>query len=70
MLHDRCWYCHTIGIIGSACRRCSHEVGRTSRVDCRCQRCAGDCPECNGTGQRTGWFGSGFCVACDGSGRA
>lgn len=63
-----CSWCRTVGWVGSECEECGHECGR-SRDECRCRRCVGQCPECGGTGQRRGLFGSGYCVACNGSGR-
>lgn len=68
--HSKCFNCGRSGYIGSACGTCGHEIGATSTADCPCPDCTGRCHECKGTGTRQGWFGSGFCVACDGTGKS
>lgn len=64
-----CAWCRTLGYIGQECPQCFHSVG-VPRDRCTCRSCARQCRECKGTGQRQGFFGTGFCVRCDGTGRA
>lgn len=69
MIDGVCEWCGEEGYVGQECPECTHTLG-VAKDACTCRCCSRRCPECGGTGQRRGLFGSGYCVACNGSGRA